>query len=70
MRHSGVGALPLLPMPTSPDAPFVSPTEQQLMIDTNQSIQTLYEKLKRGQEASDVVANLLVAADHSRNARP
>jgi hypothetical protein len=72
MRHSGVGALPLLPMPTSLDVPFVPPTEQQLMIDTNQSIQTLYEKLKRSQESAAVVANLLTTADQSsaRSSRP
>ena len=64
MRHSGVGALPLLPMPTSPDVPFVPPSEEQLMIDTNRSIQALYEKLKRSQESAAVVANLLGAPDH------
>lgn len=67
MRHSGVGALPLLPMPTSesPNAPVVLPSEEQLIIDTNRSIQALYDKLKRSQESAAVVANLLGAPDHA-----
>jgi hypothetical protein len=72
MRHSGVGALPLLP--TASDVAFVSPSpsEQQLMIDANQSIQALYEKLKRSQDSAAVVANLLGAPEHAsaRSTKP
>ena len=72
MRRSGVGALHLLPIPTSLDVPVVPPSEEQLMIDTNLSIQALYDKLKRSQESVAVVANLLGASDHAlaRSAKP
>jgi hypothetical protein len=42
------------------------------MVDTNRSIQALYEKLKRSQDSAAVVANLLGAPDHApaRSARP
>jgi hypothetical protein len=72
MRHSGVGALPFLPVSPAQDVPFVPPSEQQLIVDTNRSIQALYEKLKRSQESAAVVANLLGAPDHSsaRSTRP
>ncbi|KAF9457364.1 hypothetical protein BDZ94DRAFT_1144569, partial [Collybia nuda] len=62
LRNSGVGALPLLPT-TGPGAPVIAPTEQQLLIETNQSIQTLYERLNRRQDSAAVVANLLGAPD-------
>jgi hypothetical protein len=70
MRHSGVGALPLLPLPASPDVPFALPSEQQLMIETNQAIQALYEKLKRSQDSAAVVANLLGAPEQARPSKP
>jgi len=71
MRHSGVGALPLLPVPTASDAPFVPPLEQQLMLDTNRSIRVLYEKLKQRQDSAAVVADLLGAPDSAMaNVRP
>lgn len=63
LRSSGVGALPLLPM-TGPEAPTIAPTEQQMIVDTNRSIQALYDRLKRSQDSAAVVANLLGAPDH------
>lgn len=64
MWQTGIGALPILPLAgTSP--PVVPPTEEQLMEDTNRSIQSLYEQLKRSQESAAVVANLLGAPEHN-----
>ncbi|CAL1710516.1 unnamed protein product [Somion occarium] len=62
LRHSGVGALPLLD-PQNPELP----TEQQLLSDTNKVIRHLFDHLKRIQDSSAVVANLLGAAEqHGR----
>ncbi|KAK0199518.1 hypothetical protein DFS33DRAFT_1491472 [Desarmillaria ectypa] len=63
MRHTGVGALPLLPFPPQSGAPQVVPTEQEMMVDVSKSVQVLYERLKRSQESAAVVANLLGASD-------
>ncbi|KAF8218982.1 hypothetical protein L208DRAFT_1377811 [Tricholoma matsutake] len=65
MRQSGVGALPLLPVPSATDISLAPPSEQQLMFDTNRSIQALYDKLKRSQDSAAVVANLLSAPDYA-----
>ncbi|KAK0244982.1 hypothetical protein EDD85DRAFT_782954 [Armillaria nabsnona] len=63
MRHTGVGALPILPFPPQSGTPQVIPTEQELMVDVSKSVQVLYERLKRSQESAAVVANLLGALD-------
>ncbi|KAK0448458.1 uncharacterized protein EV420DRAFT_1338840 [Desarmillaria tabescens] len=63
MRHTGVGALPLLPFPQQSAVPQVAPTEQEMMIDVSKSVQVLYERLKRSQESAAVVANLLGTSD-------
>lgn len=61
LRQSGVGAYPL-PMA---DARNTSPpTEQELIADTTRGVQQLYEELKRMQESSAVVANLLAAPEN------
>ncbi|KAJ7600747.1 hypothetical protein C8J56DRAFT_768677 [Mycena floridula] len=49
MRNSGVGSLPLTP----------ESDEQKLFSETTRSVQSLFEVLKRSQESSGVVANLL-----------
>ncbi|KIK02923.1 hypothetical protein K443DRAFT_677261 [Laccaria amethystina LaAM-08-1] len=54
LRHSGIGALPLL----APNSKSI-PTEQQLLSDASRSVQVLYETLKRSQDSAAVVANLL-----------
>lgn len=82
MGQSGVGALPLLALPsselqgtTSTDAvgeSFASldaagggmasikvPSEETLMEDTMNGIKVLFERQKRSQESTAVVANLL-----------
>jgi hypothetical protein len=65
MRQTGVGALPLLPMPSDPSQPApVIPTEEMMLTDTSRSVQVLYDRLKRTQESATVVANLLSAPDH------
>jgi hypothetical protein len=67
MRQTGVGALPLLPMPSeahsSQPAP-VLPTEEMMLTDTSRSVQVLYDRMKRSQESAAVVANLLSAPEH------
>ncbi|KAF5376996.1 hypothetical protein D9615_007303 [Tricholomella constricta] len=62
--QSGVGALPLLPIP-GPGETSTSPTEQQMLAEANRSIQFIYEQLKRSQDSAAVVANLLGAPDRS-----
>ncbi|KAJ7720372.1 hypothetical protein DFH07DRAFT_307465 [Mycena maculata] len=58
MRHSGVGGLPLLPVPDG-NAPQPLPTEDQMITQTTRAVQVLYDQLKRGQDSAAVVANLL-----------
>ncbi|KAJ6540825.1 hypothetical protein DFH09DRAFT_1175390, partial [Mycena vulgaris] len=60
MRHSGVGGLPLLPLPGRKRTPPL-PTEEQLITQTTRGVQVLYDQLKRGQDSAAVVANLLSA---------
>lgn len=67
MRHTGVGALPLLSTSTGADSEQ-PPGEQQMTSDTARVIQALYEKLKRSQEGAAVVANLLTS-EHTRISR-
>ncbi|KAG6856807.1 hypothetical protein H0H87_000504 [Tephrocybe sp. NHM501043] len=64
MLQSGVGALPVLPMP-GPGETISPPTEQQLMTQVNDSIGVLFEQVKRSQDSAAVVANLLGAPDRS-----
>ncbi|PFH45671.1 hypothetical protein AMATHDRAFT_158262 [Amanita thiersii Skay4041] len=59
MRHTGVGALPLLPLPTEAVPTMTVPTEEQLMEDTTRGIKVLFEKQKRSQESANVAANIL-----------
>jgi len=61
MRHTGVGALPILPQPNSEGTPV--PTEQQLLTDTTRSLQALYDKVQRSSDSATAVANLL-SSDH------
>jgi hypothetical protein len=56
MRHTGVGALPLLSMNTAPAG-----STEQMIGDTTRAIQVIYDKLKRSQEGAAVVANLLTS---------
>ncbi|KAG6906509.1 hypothetical protein DXG01_013563 [Tephrocybe rancida] len=60
MLQSGVGALPVLPMPGPSDA-ISPPTEQQLLAEVNNSIRFVFEQVKRSQDSAAVVANLLGA---------
>ncbi|KAJ6566140.1 hypothetical protein B0H19DRAFT_940509 [Mycena capillaripes] len=59
MRQTGVGGLPLLPVPDGNHPPSALPTEDQLILQTTRAIQVLYDQLKRGQDSAAVVANLL-----------
>ncbi|KAJ7108995.1 hypothetical protein C8R43DRAFT_905096 [Mycena crocata] len=59
MRSSGVGGLPLLPVPDDNSLPLPAPSEMELMAQTTRAGQVLYDRLKRGQDSAAVVANLL-----------
>ncbi|KAG6864910.1 hypothetical protein C0991_006439 [Blastosporella zonata] len=64
MLQSGVGALPVLPIP-GPGQTISPPTEQQLLAEVNQSIGSVFEQVKRSQDSAAVVANLLSAPDRT-----
>ncbi|KAG5719293.1 hypothetical protein E4T56_gene13320 [Termitomyces sp. T112] len=66
MLRSGVGALPLLPIP-APGETMSPPTEQQLLAEVNDSIRSAFEQMKRSQDSASVVANLLGAPDRISN---
>lgn len=63
MRHTGVGGLPLLPVPDGNHPPPSLPTEDQMIAQTTRAVQILYDQLKRGQDSAAVVANLLTSVD-------
>ncbi|KAI6117388.1 hypothetical protein EDD16DRAFT_1010273 [Pisolithus croceorrhizus] len=58
LKTTGVGAYPLLPSDLQ-GASSVPPTELHLIAEMNREVQFLYEKLKRIQESSGVVAQHL-----------
>lgn len=58
LRQTGVGALPLQPHGSTEVL-----SEAQLMADTTKAIQSFYERFKRMQDNSSVVANLLSMLD-------
>lgn len=60
-KTTGLGAFPL--PPSDPGAASGPPTEQHLIAEMNGEVQSLYEKLKRIQESSGVVAQHLSALD-------
>ncbi|THU99596.1 hypothetical protein K435DRAFT_964400 [Dendrothele bispora CBS 962.96] len=74
MRHSGVGALPLLlpqlpPLPTDADQSstnqtpsIVVPSEEQMLADATKSVNMLFEQLNRMRDSAGTVANLLQVA--------
>ncbi|KAF5368915.1 hypothetical protein D9758_003088 [Tetrapyrgos nigripes] len=78
MRHSGVGGLPLLlpqlPLPTEPGEQssasqtpsIVVPSEEQMHKEATNSIEILYEQLKRMRDSAGTVANLLQAPLHAQ----
>ncbi|KAJ7189110.1 hypothetical protein C8R46DRAFT_878034 [Mycena filopes] len=63
MRQTGVGGLPLLPVPDENHPAPVLPSEEQLIVQTTRAVQLLYDQLKRGQDSAAVVANLLNSTD-------
>ncbi|KAF8639382.1 hypothetical protein AX17_001538 [Amanita inopinata Kibby_2008] len=67
MRQTGVGALPLLPLPTEAAPHIAVPSEEQLMEDTVRGIKVLFEKQKRSQDAAAVVANLMGVSELGRS---
>ncbi|KAJ7655970.1 hypothetical protein DFH06DRAFT_992101 [Mycena polygramma] len=62
MRQTGVGGLPLLPVPDGNHHP-VLPGEEQMIAQTTRAVQVLYDQLKRGQDSAAVVANLLTSVE-------
>ncbi|KAJ7037147.1 hypothetical protein C8F04DRAFT_428230 [Mycena alexandri] len=65
MRQTGVGALPVLPVPDANNPPPVLPTEEQLITQTTRAVQLMYDQLKRGQDSAAVGANLLTSTDRA-----
>ncbi|ESK97159.1 hypothetical protein Moror_6380 [Moniliophthora roreri MCA 2997] len=59
MRHSGVGALPLLASPPSVSGPTNDSSLNQMQAQASHAIQVLYDRLKKLQDTAGVVANLL-----------
>lgn len=73
LRSTGIGALPLLPPPSTsstsespndtgrqgPPSTIPVPSEAQLLGTANHTVKTLYDTLKKKQESAAVVANLL-----------
>jgi hypothetical protein len=62
--QSGVGALPVLPLPepavgTSIPAMPNIPKEKELLASTMKSLQTLYDKVQKSQDSAAVVGNLV-----------
>ncbi|KAJ4478106.1 hypothetical protein J3R30DRAFT_2860527 [Lentinula aciculospora] len=60
----GVGALPILHIPSVPTNPNsghdnLVPSEAQMIADATRSIKILFERIKRVQESAGTVANLL-----------
>ncbi|KAG5220242.1 hypothetical protein IMY05_C4639000100 [Salix suchowensis] len=70
LRQSGVGALPLLPSSRSGrhGVDVAVPSEAQLIVDTTNAVTALYDRLKRKQDGSAVVAGLLTAPEHGQRA--
>ena len=64
LRQTGVGALPVIPVPTGSDVPPIIPTEEMMLADATRSVQVLYDRMQRGQDSAAVVANLLSAPEH------
>jgi len=62
MHHTGVGALPLLPLPTDMSENPIS-TEEQIIADTTNAIQFQYEQLNGLKENASTVSNLLNTAE-------
>ena len=62
-NHTGVGALPILPL--QPNSSVATPvlTEQQPLTDTTQSLQALYDEVQRSYDSASAIANLL-STDH------
>lgn len=68
LRQTGVGALPVLPLPSDSslsEPAQVVPTEEMMLADTSRSVQALYDRAKRSQESAAVVANLLSTPEHA-----
>jgi hypothetical protein len=63
LRATGVGGLPLLPIPSDPNEVVMCPSEDELMNVTERSVQMLYNKLRGKQELAETVVNLLTAQD-------
>ncbi|KAI6020701.1 hypothetical protein PISMIDRAFT_105536 [Pisolithus microcarpus 441] len=65
LKTTGIGAYPLLPSDAQ-GAACGPLTEQHLILQMNHEVQFLYEKLKRIQESSGVVAQHLSMLDTTR----
>ncbi|KAJ7314751.1 hypothetical protein DFH08DRAFT_894720 [Mycena albidolilacea] len=63
MRQTGVGGLPLLPVPDDGHPPPALPTEDEMIAQATRAVQVSYDQLKRGQDSAAVVANLLTSVE-------
>ncbi|KZP22118.1 hypothetical protein FIBSPDRAFT_492388 [Athelia psychrophila] len=66
LRQTGLGALPVVPVPSSmsAEAPPIVPTEEMMLSDATRSVQVLYDRMQKSQGSAAVVANLLSAPEH------
>ncbi|KAJ7192947.1 hypothetical protein B0H12DRAFT_1246076 [Mycena haematopus] len=58
MRQTGVGGLPLLPVPDGSHPPPALPTEEQMIAQAARAVQLSYDQFRRGQDSAAVAANL------------
>jgi hypothetical protein len=63
MRQTGIGGLPLLPVPDDGHPPPALPTEDEMIAQATRAVQVSYDQLKRGQDSAAVVANLLTSVE-------
>ena len=66
MRQSGIGALPLIPLPTESGHP-VTPaiTEETILADITRNVGVLYKRMKSSQDSAAIVVSLMGVAEGS-----
>ena len=73
LSQSGVGALPLLPIPgpnSSMSAVPQIPSEDDLLSSITKGLQMLYDKVQKSQENAAIVGNLLGSEKDKETAGP
>lgn len=59
LRQTGVGALPLIPEPSTDALAPAIPSEAEMAANTSKALDALFERKQRHQESAGVVVNLL-----------